>query len=63
MEPAAILVTVLVAGAAALLIWLGVSSRRSEARNEQTSTIVHQEPIPHKANEYREMNERKTAQS
>jgi cytoskeletal protein RodZ len=51
MEPTTILVSVLVAGAFALLIWFEINSRQNEARMKQTVSHAQSESGPRKETE------------
>jgi hypothetical protein len=42
MEPATILVVVLIAGVIALLVWFELNSRRNEARQKREIKLSHQ---------------------
>ena len=61
MEPATILVVVLIAGVIALLVWFEVNSRRNEARQKREIELSHQANLDRGATDKTENNERKAA--
>jgi hypothetical protein len=60
-EPASILVAVLIAGVVALLVWFEVNSRRNEARQKREIELSHQADRDREATGKTESDERKAA--
>ena len=61
MEPATILVAVLIIGVMALLVWFEINSRRNDARQKRELELSHQAERDRDAMTQTDNNERKAA--
>jgi type II secretory pathway pseudopilin PulG len=61
MEPATVMVVVLIIGVMALLVWLEINSRRNEAQQKRELELSHQVKRDRQASGKTEDNDRKVA--